>query len=468
MSGEIVRPPRLQINAWAEGVSNSDTLSAKTLWAQAKLGEKQRKFLAAPAPADPRDWRHPEVGWGLVLRDDPDLSHTARCSGEDAPPALRKLLEARPGSPVLRWSAADNQQNYLRRYYADGSAQDLSIAAPKPGIGPGRIPRYLLLYGSPEVIPWAVQYALNMSTFVGRIDLEGVELENYVNALVNDWSGHVSHSRAPLIWTVDHGQPDITWLMARAIGMPLWKLFEGDSDLTGRTLLKDAEATRESLCSALKETRPGLIITTSHGMTGPLTDKTALQAQLGVPVDRHHQPLDLAGLTDWQAGGAIWYAQACCSAGSDSATRYGDLMGPDSSVGKILAGVADNAGAMVAPLPKMLLGSTSPLKAFVGHVEPTFDWTLRDPATNQPLNHVLTSALYNNLYQADRPTPIGFALRGVFDEAGAFYGAWQDAIDGINNNVAGMRDMALYRQLVARDRQTLVVLGDPTVSLASL
>ena len=65
-------------------------------------------------------------------------------------------------------------------------------------------------------------------------------------------------------------------------------------------------------------------------------------------------------------------------------------------------------------------------------------------------------------------TPIGHALKDVYKEAGAFYGSWQAAIKGINDNIPTMRDWALYRQLVAMDRQTLVILGDPTVSLPPL
>jgi hypothetical protein len=134
----------------------------------------------------------------------------------------------------------------------------------------------------------------------------------------------------------------------------------------------------------------------------------------------------------------------------------------------MLDGVALAAGSTVAPLPKALLGAPRPLRAFVGHVEPTFDWTLRDPNNKQVVTHILQSALYDNLYQQGMRTPIGYALKDVYKEAGAFYGAWQDAVRQINDNVTGMRDWALYRQLVAMDRQTMVILGDPTVAMPLL
>ncbi len=56
----------------------------------------------------------------------------------------------------------------------------------------------------------------------------------------------------------------------------------------------------------------------------------------------------------------------------------------------------------------------------------------------------------------------------MYKEAGDFYGAWQSAVRDIDKNVVGMRDFALYRQLVAMDRQTLVILGDPTVALSPM
>jgi hypothetical protein len=200
-------------------------------------------------------------------------------------------------------------------------------------------------------------------------------------------------------------------------------------------------------------------------MTGPLNDKEQLLWQLGALVDARHAILGAQQLNDWQPCGAIWYAHACCSAGSDQASRYKGLLPEDGEIGFLLNRIAAVAGATIAPLARTLLGAEKPLRAFIGHVEPTFDWTLRDPNNKQVLTHVLCSALYDNLYAGYARNPIGWALQKVFAEAGHFYAAWQNAIRDINQNVPGMRDFALYRQLVAMDRQTLVILGDPTVAL---
>ena len=140
-----------------------------------------------------------------------------------------------------------------------------------------------------------------------------------------------------------------------------------------------------------------------------------LHAQDRIFVDQYGAPLDPAALlAKWQPDGAIWYAHACCSAGSDDATQYADLVG-DGPVKDVLLGVA-SLGATVAPLPTALLGAERPLRAFVGHVEPTFDWTLRHPESKEPLTHALRTALYDGMHRA-RPDPVGMAFGPVFDQA---------------------------------------------------
>jgi hypothetical protein len=469
MAEEIQRPQELRINAWTGAMSPQQALPSRTPWAQMEKLAGKTQWLAAPVPADDRDWTHPEVGWGLVLPDNDGLPAAERARADDAvePEAIRRLLQKRFNAPVLRWRK-ELQQGFLRRYYPDGTMQDLSAQAPNPGIGKGRIPRYLLIYATPSQIPWAVQYALNMSTFVGRLDPTGPGIARYIDALIDDWAGQTCDPRAPLVWSVDHGQNDITWLMARAVAGKIWQKIDSNTDLTKRRWLNDALATREQLGAALAERSPALVITTSHGMTGPLNDAEALKAQLGAPVDAQYAVLGSEQLGDWRPSGAIWYAHACCSAGSDAASRYKGLLPADGGIGSMLNGIADAAGATVAPLPRALLGAEKPLRAFIGHVEPTFDWTLRDPANKQVLTHVLCTALYDKLYMRYERNPIGWALQNVYKEAGNFYASWQEAVSEIDKNVAGMRDFALYRQLVAMDRQTLVILGDPTVSLPTV
>ena len=113
-------------------------------------------------------------------------------------------------------------------------------------------------------------------------------------------------------------------------------------------------------------------------------------------VDQDKKLLNIAELLNaWQPDGAIWYAHACCSAGTDANTSYAGLFDAGSDLDRILRGVT-TAGSRVAPLPTALLGATKPARAFVGHVEPTFDWPLQDPETGQPLSLPVSDALTRN------------------------------------------------------------------------
>ena len=127
-------------------------------------------------------------------------------------------------------------------------------------------------------------------------------------------------------------------------------------------------------------------------------------------------------------------------------------------------------GAAVAPLPTALLSAERPIRAFIGHVEPTFDWTLRHPDNQQPLTIALHQALYDGMYRA-RPEPVGLAFRRVYTQAGQLFGQFQQARQHLSSPDPQVRSRAsataLRAQLGALDRQACVILGDPTVALPS-
>jgi hypothetical protein len=434
-----------------------------------------KTFLKPPVPADPNDWRDPRVGWGLILPKKPGLSDSELAGAADAPKPIQKLLAARsdalrtPGgpAPVFRYVPNSKNRSLLLRNYRDG--KDLDINGSPPGVAPGCLPRYLLIYGTPEEIPWDFQYLLNASSAVGRLSLKDQALENYVGALLSDWANAGARHERALVWAVDHGPADITHLMRNAIAQRLYNDLKDDADLGPNSAFADgtsdpAAATGAKLVSELAARQPGLIVTTSHGQTGPLDDLVAMGAQLGFPVDQQYQTVTPAALlAQWRPDGAIWYAHACCSAGSDARTLFDGLVAAGSPVDAVLKGV-EALGARVAPLPEALLGADKPLRAFIGHVEPTFDWTLRQPATGQHLTDTIERALYHNLYQ---PMTLGWALRDCYDRIGSLFAAYDNNLRAFNRG-ENTRSAMLYCLLAARDVQSRVILGDPTTILPAL
>jgi hypothetical protein len=322
------------------------------------------------------------------------------------------------------------------------------------------------------VIPWRFQYLLNQPCFVGRLALDGAALENYVNALLKDWDDAGCDPHKPVVWTVDHGKDDITTLMRRSIAERVAERLAADSDIGGGLrLLAGSDATHTALLDAMVQQHPALIVTTSHGQTGPLHDSVQMAANLGVPVDVQDQSFDLdALLAAWQPDGAIWYAHACCSAGSDATNSYKGLVPPASPLDQVLDAVA-GLGAMVAPLPQRLLGAAKPLRAFIGHVEPTFDWTLRQPKTGQILTETTVAALYDRMHRT-QPEPVGMAFNPGYRVVGELFQQWQqltgDFAAAPAEERAFIRLMTMSTQLAALDRQSLVILGDPTAALPAL
>lgn len=466
-------PPALRLNAWTGNeLAPASVADNELLWTSqhAQAPKEPAGRDRAPGLVDDWCWQSPSIGWGLVLPDDAQLSPQALSRADDAPPPIQRLVAARGNAPVLRWRANHGAIGNLVRYGADGREWPLSLVD-DTGIAPWQLPRFLLIFAPPGRIPWSFQYAANLGSYVGRLWLEGQALENYVSALLDDWQDSACDLHAPLVWSVDHGHPDITWLMDRAISRRLATAWanDADRDFAGLSNLSGAAATQGGLIETLANTRPGVVVTTSHGMTGPLHDAAAMTAQLGLPVDVERRTLDLHALGQrWQPDGAIWYSHACCAAGSDTVSAYDGLCEPASDAARVLAAVAAGCGACIAPLPQQLLGAERPLRAFIGHVEPTFDWTLRDPKTGQPLAHALVAALYTRLFAGGGRRPIGWALARVFADVGTLLAQWKDARDAAAHDVPAAAERALYYQIAALDRLHTVLLGDPTATLPAL
>jgi hypothetical protein len=460
-------PATVTIDAWTgESSATAPFDDGAAGWGLTPHARSVSQPLAAEPP-DLREWSDPAVGWGLVLRDDDALSTTDRASGADAPEPIRALLASRKGAVVLRWR---DGHSYLLRYFATGRPAKVQMggAGPRGMNGGDTLPFYLLIYASPADIPWSVQYVLNQACFVGRLDLKGEALERYVGSLMAGWKDSTCHATQPVVWATDDGSGDITGLMRRSIAEPLYTKLAADSDIGDKArLLAGADATSAALTSHLNDRKPALVVSTSHGLTEPLDNPPAMAARLGALVDVAKQVLDPAALLGtWQPDGAIWYCHACCSAGGDSSTSYDGLTPAGSPVDRVLRAVAAG-GATIAPLPTALLGAQRPLRAFIGHVEPTFDWTLRAPDTGQMLTTAIVQAIYDGLHQKI-PETVGMAFQRSFRIVGQLLGQWMQMRQDVVRNVPQAEIAALRLQLAALDRQGMVILGDPTVSPPAL
>jgi len=453
-------PEELQVNAFAPDAENvapiDPALKTRLLTIRMVLPDG----TAAPIPIDPKDWRDPRVGWGVLVADDPLLATDAKAAGLDLPDAIRMLLDDRNGV-VVRYDPAA-AAGMLRRYYTNGTAQDIFATAQAWGTGIGQIPRYLLMLGSPAQLPWSLQFFLQSDYFVGRLDLSGPALDSYVSRLLDDWAGTTVRPLAPIIWATSQNG-DITRLMRNSIAEPLHQRFADDTDLAPTFIDGSSmSATGTALAAALQAQTPGLVVTTSHGMTGPLSDPVRLRADLGLLVDGGFSTISPNTLTaGWDPGGVIWYAHACCSAGSRAKTSFDGLVVPGSGVDRILRAVAA-CGDTIAPFPQALLSAPTPAKAFIGHVEPTFDWSVRHHLTGQFLTNPLLDSLYQRLFSKE---PVGMALDSCRRMASGLLNAYHDTYINELNQGQSRAGEILALKLMANDWRSFVLLGDPACRL---
>ncbi|MEV4174073.1 hypothetical protein [Nonomuraea sp. NPDC049709] len=455
---------RVAINAWTGREAATGEPVGRTEWALAGtvLPPVGR---ARPRPKNEWDWCDPRVGWGLVLPHRPGLTNAQLAVAVDAPTPIQRLVAARSGAKVLRYMPGTTWGSWTLRDYATGSQPPIATAP--EGTDPGSLPAYLLIYAGPEEIPWEVQYHLNPVRNVGRLHLTGPALENYVNALLSDWRGSAARYDSPVVWAVDHGGGDITTIMRETLAEPLHAAFVADGEMGRATMLEGPAATARGLAATLDAASPLVVVTTSHGLTGPLDQPDLMRSTLGALVDAAHEPLDPAGLlSSWEPDGMIWLAQACCSAGAAAPSMYRGLFDPAEPVGEVIEAVAA-LGPMVAPLPTALLGAPRPARAFIGQVEPTFDWTLYFPLTGQWQSGSLRDAVYQNLCRGE---PAGYALREVYQPIGSLLQSHSRSVGRYNGLPPGAAsrqavEVALYNKATAYDRASTVLLGDPTVAV---
>lgn len=448
-----------------------------TAWATGPWPERLRRRSASLDPVesllpqaapDRRDWRDPRVGWGLIVAEPEGYSDAELAAGKDLPEALHVLLRRRGDGPVLRYRSAFKSSLRLSHLRDWKRGEDVALDQAREGTGPGELPAYLLIVGSPREIPWELQFALNGIRFVGRLDLDELGLERYVAALLDDWrqadetpQQRIARARRALIWAVDHGAGDITSLLRQGIALEAHAAIDGDPDLEVRLLDgRRHEADDEGLRTALERLTPGLVITTSHGFVEG--SGASLAERLGAPVDQDFRPLDIDALsTVWQPRGAVWYAHACCSAGTCGGGFYQDLFDSNTEIAQSLQ-ILEELGPFQAALPRALLSAWNPARAFIGQVEPTFDWTLRHPETRRRLTGVLVDALTQSFYRPEEN--VGYGLRNWFRQVGYFYSSWEKARAEATYGEMDASTL-LYLRLAARDVQSTVLLGDPTVRL---
>jgi hypothetical protein len=215
------------------------------------------------------------AGWGVIFP--ASLAAERVTALKDALRPLLDLRRAQAGrvhagfyrefiGPELGYRAGESKDDFLRRLGRGGGAAN-------PALG---VPFYLLIVGSPEEIPFAFQYQLDVAYGVGRIYFDTPEdFAAYAQSVVRAERRQVTRPKRAVFLGSAHD--DATRLSSRYLVTPLAEkiaLAHGDWDVRVVSPDQSTKATLGELLGGAQT--PAILFTANHGMGFNLKDPRLL------------------------------------------------------------------------------------------------------------------------------------------------------------------------------------------------
>lgn len=331
------------------------------------------------------------------------------------------------------------------------------------GVGPGPVdpdhcPYYLLIAGSPEKIPYAFQYDLDVSYAVGRIHFETVEeYAQYATSVVEAETRTPERPRKIVLFGAE--SDPATETSVNDLLVPIGKELQRRSNWKLESILSEA-ASKSKLGAVLGgEETPSILFTAGHGVGfscgGPnqrlrqgslLCQDWPGRGHLATPA-HYFAADDVSGSA--RLRGLISFHFACYSAGTPIHDDF-SLKGGRPQI---------SPEAFVARLPMKLLSHPSGGSlAFVGHVdqacESSFVWKT---AGSQVLVFTECLARLQDYY------PVGAALEPLNQRYAELTAGLTTMLDqSLGSKTA---DEIMLLRHACRDARNYVIVGDPAVRL---
>ncbi len=485
-SGTITRPPGLADNQpWEmsfngiNGTTGTPLFTETpeqvfqrvlaTAWPASRLAELRR--LHEIATTDHLDTRFgvdqrrlDQAGWAVVFPHGIDPAFRE---------ALAPLLDRRRAQ-----ASAQDERLYRELTFRPNDTKATFLArhgASTTPVEPTTLPYYLLLVGSPQAIPFHVQYQLDVAYAVGRIDFERPEeAATYAASVIAAEDDHrpkteddhaAASARRAVFFAANNPNDSATRRSRDQLVAPLCRGLDHDA-VAGWDIeaIVGPEATKKALTDVLGGTAtPDLLFTASHGM-GFEPDDPRQRGHQGAlvcadwpgpghnPTERHYFAADDIA-DDAAVAGLIAFHFACFGAGTPHQDGFSHHRGGP------YRRCAPHS--FVSSLPQRLLGHPKGgALAVIGHVDRawtySFDWpqagsqtqvfesTLRRLLAGYPVGAAME---YFGQRHAELSADLSFALEDVE------FGAEPDLL-----SLAGA-------WTANNDARSYVVLGDPAVRI---
>ena len=445
-----------QISQIAQSVHVDAAHLSEIQWVVQRRHEKQ--LTALPRGIDSNNLG--QAGWGVIFPQDNDspqreglaelLAHRRlQCGGR-----YREFV----GSDGYR--PGESKIDFLTRH----------------GMGPGvldpeRIPFYLLIAASPEVIPFDFQFQLDVKYGVGRVHFDDVDgYRAYARSVVRAELPESSVPHRSIFFGPRHGGDFATQRSADHLIIPLAeRLAAEESNWSVRALVRE-QATKSSLLTILhKDAAPALLLTASHGLAFPNGDSRQrrtngalvcqdwpgpLQWEIGKPIppNMYVSADDVAG--DAVLLGRIAVVFACFGAGTpktDSFMRSATGTAMDIAPCSFLSELAK----------RMLAHPPGGALAFVGHVERAWPSSFLWKRAGEQL-HTFKDLL-SRLMNGER---VGAALDGFNSRYSELSNDLTEELRNIKEGGKSVKAAQLADLWLAHeDARGYVIVGDPAVRL---
>jgi hypothetical protein len=390
-----------------------------------------------------------KAGWALVVPEPEEQML------RDALAPLLKHRQNQAGelAKVLTYRAGESRGTWLARH---------GVAA--GDIVPAKVPFYLLVAGDCSALPFTFVHELAVEYAVGRIEFDDAAgYRTYAGNVVRyETGGAPATTRRAAFFGARHAFDAATQLSADYLVAPLADIEEANNAVrkTRFEVTRDIgqSATKQRLRGLLRDDKPSLLFTATHGVGWPAGHADQQQKQgallcqdwpkVGTIGPEHYfTAADVPD--DAHVEGLVSFHFACYGAGTPLRDRFPPTRSTEPA--KI------SASPFIAALPKQLLLRGA--LACVGHVERAWTYSI-SPDNGQaqigPFNNFIGHVLSGH--------PVGLAMRDFADRHAVLAVELANIIERIEyERIAPQRIADLWTQ--RNDAEAYLIVGDPAVRL---